>query len=153
MIDSAVLATPFGAPLRLEAGEGGIAVCRFAPRARVRAPHGPVLREAAAQLNAYFRKRLLRFDLPLDLHGTPFCLDVWSLVARLECGEIISYGDLARAIGKPRAHRAVATAMARTPLDLLIPAHRVVGADGRVKGAGPRSLRRRLLAFEGIRLA
>ncbi len=110
------------------------------------------MREAKAQINAYLRKRLRRFDLPLALHGTPFQLDVWHLVAQLETGELISYGDVARAIGAPRAHRGVAMAMGRTPLDLLIPAHRVVGSDGRVKGAGPNSMRRRLLRFENIRL-
>jgi O-6-methylguanine DNA methyltransferase len=88
----------------------------------------------------------------LHLEGTPFQIDVWHFVAALEVGELVAYGDLARAIGRPRAHRGVAAAMRRTPIDLFIPAHRVVGADGSVRGAGPNSLRRRLLTFEGITL-
>ena len=148
------LSTPIGAVLQVRAAGGQIVGCSF--RARMRAstspPRDPLLREARAQLQAYFRKRLRRFDLPLALEGTPFQCAVWQLVAGLETGELISYGDVARAIGAPLAHRGVAAAMKCTPYDLLIPAHRVIGADGRVKGAGPYSLRRRLLAFEGIAL-
>lgn len=149
-----ILPTPFGAALCLRAADDAIVACDFVARVQPSAGRvgDPLLREAKAQINAYLRKRLRRFDLPLALHGTPFQLDVWHLVAQLETGELISYGDVARTIGAPRAHRGVAMAMGRTPLDLLIPAHRVVGSDGRVKGAGPNSMRRRLLRFENIRL-
>lgn len=142
--------TPFGA-LYVEGGDRSIVACEFRARARAGAPSShPVLREAFAQLDAYFKKRLRRFDLPLELPGTAFQIAVWRLVSQLETGELISYADVGRAIGAPLSHRGVAAAMGKTPFDLLIPAHRVVGADGRIKGAGPRSLRRRLLAFEGI---
>ncbi len=146
------LSTPIGAVLQVRAAGGQIVACTFHARMRgsTRPPRDPLLREARAQLQAYFRKRLRRFDLPLALAGTPFQCAVWELVAGLEAGELISYGDVARALGAPRAHRGVAAAMKRTPYDLLIPAHRVIGADGRIKGAGPNSIRRRLLAFEGI---
>ncbi len=152
--DALVLATPFGSRLYVTADDSEITACEFrariAPRAAPR--NNPVLLEASKQLRAYFAKRLRRFDLPLQLHGTAFQVAVWNLVAQLETGELISYGDVARAIGAPLGHRGVAAAMGETPLDLLIPAHRVVGADGRIKGAGPHSMRRRLLAFEGITL-
>ena len=149
-----ILATPFGAPLFIEANAESIVACEFRPRARASTgrPAHPILREASVQLRAYFTKRLRRFDLPLALRGTPLQVAVWRFVSQLETGELISYGDVARAIGSPGAHRGVAAAMGRSPYDVLIPAHRVIGADGKIKGAGPHSLRRLLLAFEGIRL-
>ncbi len=152
--DVLVLATPFGARLYVTANDSQITTCEFRARVAPRpAPrHNAILVEASKQLRAYLAKRLRRFDLPLDLRGTAFQVAVWSLVSQLETGELISYADVARAIGAPLAHRGVAAAMGKTPLDLLIPAHRVVGADGRIKGAGPHSMRRRLLAFEGISL-
>jgi methylated-DNA-[protein]-cysteine S-methyltransferase len=149
-----VLATPFGARLYVTSDDSEITACEFRSRIAERpVPRGnPLLVEASKQFRAYFQKRLHRFDLPLQLRGTAFQVAVWRLVAQLETGELISYADVARAIGAPLAHRGVAAAMGKTPLDLLIPAHRVVGADGRIKGAGPHSMRRRLLAFEGITL-
>lgn len=114
--------------------------------------HDAVLREARDQVQAYFRKRLRFFDLPLAFEGTPFQVRVWNCVAHLEFGELVSYVDIARAVGHPRAHRGVAMAMGKTPFDLFVPAHRVIGADGRIKGAAPNSVRRRLLKFEGIRV-
>jgi len=152
--DALVLATPFGTRLHVTADDCAITACEFrgriAPRQAPR--NNSLLIEASKQLRAYFAKRLRRFDLPLQLHGTSFQVAVWNLVAQLETGELISYADVARAIGAPLSHRGVAAAMGKTPLDLLVPAHRVVGADGRIKGAGPHSMRRRLLAFEGITL-
>jgi methylated-DNA-[protein]-cysteine S-methyltransferase len=151
-IARATLPTPFGVALNVACDEREIIASVFAVRkvARRAQPSNPLLREAAAQVDAYFRKRLQRFDLPLHFEGTAFQKAVWTFVSQLETGEIISYGDLARAIGRPLAHRGVAAAMRMTPIDLDVPAHRVVGADGTIRGAGLHSIRRRLLEFEGI---
>ncbi len=152
MIDeSFAVATPAGT-LWIAARGDTLTDAEFRPSARTsrRTPRNHALREAVEQVRAYARRRLRRFDVPLTLNGTPFQVSVWQAVSELETGELVSYADVARAVGAPRAHRGVAMAMGRTPFDLFIPAHRVIGADGRIKGAGPNSFRRRLLAFEGI---
>lgn len=150
----AAFETPLGVTLVVDSAGDRILSAHFLRTTKVggKRPADALLREAKRQVDAYFRKRLTRFDLPLHLEGTDLQTEVWSFVAGLETGQLISYGDLARAIGRPRAHRGVAAAMRMTPIDLFIPAHRVVGSDGSVRGAGPNSVRRRLLAFEGITL-
>jgi methylated-DNA-[protein]-cysteine S-methyltransferase len=130
--------------------EEAIVAGRFVPSrgARRVKPKDALHAAADAQVRAYFARRLRRFDLPLEPAGTPFARAVWQLTAALSFGEFVSYGDLARAAGRPLAHRGVAMAMARTPIALFIPAHRVVGSDGRLRGTAPGSLRARLAAFE-----
>jgi methylated-DNA-[protein]-cysteine S-methyltransferase len=150
--------TPFGRDLFVAGGDDGVTESRFVARTRSdsraehRATSHPLLRDVKRQLDAYFAGRLRRFDVPLALEGTPFAVDVWRAVAQLPTGALASYAEIAAAIGRPNAHRGVARALASTPLALLIPAHRVIGADGRIKGATPGSMRRRLLAFEGIEI-
>jgi methylated-DNA-[protein]-cysteine S-methyltransferase len=149
-----ILATPFRTCLVLRSDGEQIVASDFVARAKPKAPPkgDAVLKEASTQLRAYFAKKCLRFDLPLRLVGTPLQVDIWDFVSKLAVGEIISYGDVARVVGSPGAHRAVAAAMGKSPYALLIPAHRVIGSDGHIKGAGPNSMRRRLLEFEGIYL-
>ncbi len=151
-ISEARLPTPLGRTLKVTASGAALVSAEFVGGyAAERGPRDPLLKETAAQVRAYFARRLRRFDLPLEFAGTPFQHRVWSAVAALAFGEIVSYAEIARAVGKPLAHRGVATAMRATPIDLFIPAHRVVGADGRVRGCGPRSIRARLLKFETTR--
>lgn len=143
------IATPFRRDLLVGSdGENIVASDFVAVKRAAKSRADPLLAEARAQVTAYFKRRLVRFDLPLMLEGTPFCEAVWRAVASLAYGEFVSYADVARAVGRPLAHRGVAAAMGRAPLDLFIPAHRVVGADGRVKGATPGSTRLLLVAFE-----
>jgi methylated-DNA-[protein]-cysteine S-methyltransferase len=150
------IATPFGRVLVVGADDRGVVASDFRPKprgetARTKFGH-PLLREVKKQVDAYFARRLRRFDLPLHLEGTQLQVAVWQLVSQLSVGDVISYGDVARAIGHPLSHRGVAAAMGKTPLALFIPAHRVVGSDGRIKGAAPNSMRRRLLKFEGLKI-
>ncbi len=145
-----IIATPLGAALKIVRDEMGIVDSRFvAAQAPAKRAGDALLREAAAQTRAYFARRLKRFDLPFSLCGTRLQVEVWRLVAKLEFGQIVSYADAARAIGRPLAHRGVAAALGKTPLALYVPAHRVIGADGKIKGAASRSMRHRLLEFEG----
>lgn len=142
--------TPLRRDLLIVGNGAAILASDFVPPTRVpeSKPSDALLAEARAQVRAYFTRKLRWFDLPLELQGTPLQLAAWQAVASLSFGEFVSYADIARAIGRPLAHRGVATAMARAPLDLFIPAHRVIGADGRIKGAGPGSVRLRLAEFE-----
>ncbi len=95
-----------------------------------------VLRETGAQLEAYFTGKLRAFDLPLQPVGTPFQREVWSMLAQIPYGQTWSYGDVARRIGKPQAVRAVGAANGRNPLPIVLPCHRVIGADGSLTGFG-----------------
>ena len=144
------ISTPLGRDLLIESDGFAIVASDFVAPKRLltRKPSDALLVEASAQVRAYFSRRLGRFDLPLQLHGTDFQVTVWRVVALLSFGEFVSYADVARASGRPLAHRGVAAAMAAAPLALFVPAHRVLGADGRVKGSRPGSLRVRLAAFE-----
>ena len=149
--DTVLLPTPFGAALRVTAYGDVLVAAEFVrSRARPGIPRAGVLREAAEQARAYFGRKLRRFDVPMDLEGTALAVDVWRTVAGLAFGDVVSYADIARAIGRPLAHRGVAMAMRKTPIDLFIPAHRVVGSDRRPRGCSPRSLRARLLRFEQV---
>lgn len=111
----------------------------------------PLLRTAAAQLDAYFRGERLDFDLPLDLSGgTPFQRAVWLALLGIPAGHTRSYGDMARQIERPAAVRAVGAAIGRNPLGIVVPCHRVVGGNGSLTGyAGGLDRKRALLRLEG----
>jgi methylated-DNA-[protein]-cysteine S-methyltransferase len=107
------------------------------------------LAEPACQLSEYFAGTRTRFDLPLALGGTPFQQRVWRELQAIPYGETVSYGELARRIGQPTASRAVGLANGRNPVGIIVPCHRVVGANGSLTGYGGGIERKRyLLAFE-----
>ncbi len=91
---------------------------------------------AKRQLAEYFDGTRCDFDLPLAPDGTTFQLRVWDELRRIDYGETISYGELARRIGRPTASRAVGAANGRNPLAIVVPCHRVIGADGTLTGYG-----------------
>ncbi len=115
----------------------------------------PVLDEAAAQLDAYFARELTSFELPLDLGGTDFQRRCWLALATIPYGQTVSYGEQARRLGLgPDAARAVGAANGRNPLPLVLPCHRVIGADGSLTGfGGGLHVKRFLLEHEGALLA
>jgi methylated-DNA-[protein]-cysteine S-methyltransferase len=104
---------------------------------------------AVAQLTEYFAGRRKGFDLPLAPEGTEFQRAVWKALSRIPYGETLSYGELARSIGKPNASRAVGLANGANPLPVVVPCHRVIGADGSLTGfGGGLDIKRKLLALE-----
>jgi len=107
------------------------------------------LGEATRQLHAYFEGALKAFSLTLAPRGTPFQLSVLRALQKIPYGQTISYGELARRIGKPKASRAVGAANARNPLPIVIPCHRVIGSDGSLTGfGGGLDVKKALLALE-----
>jgi methylated-DNA-[protein]-cysteine S-methyltransferase len=93
-------------------------------------------RAAERQLREYFEGKRTAFDLHLHPKGTPFQLAVWKALMTIPYGATCSYGDIAKAIGRPRAVRAVGLANGRNPLPIVVPCHRVIGADGKLVGYG-----------------
>lgn len=92
--------------------------------------------ETKQQLAAYFAGSLTEFDLPLQMQGTTFQQRVWSALKAIPSGTTISYGELALQIGQPKASRAVGLANGRNPLSIIVPCHRVIGANGKLTGYG-----------------
>lgn len=114
-------------------------------------PEHPLLRQAVQQLGEYFASTRTCFDMPLDLlGGTPFQQSVWQALLAIPSGATASYGELSQRIGKPAAVRAVGAAVGRNPLSVVVPCHRVLGADGTLTGyAGGLERKRALLDLEG----
>ena len=110
----------------------------------------PVLIEAERQLNEYFAGKRKRFSVKLDFAGTEFQTKVWRALLAIPFGETRSYGDVAKALGKPRAVRAVGAANGRNPISIIAPCHRVIGATGALTGfAGGLKTKAYLLELEG----
>jgi methylated-DNA-[protein]-cysteine S-methyltransferase len=149
--------SPIG-PLRVVARDGAVTAIDFHPFSTPaaglplgeRADDDPVLREAVAQFGAYFARELEEFDLPLAPVGSDFQHRVWAQLRRIGYGETASYGEVAVAMGlTPVASRAVGLANARNPLPVVVPCHRVIGADGTLTGyAGGLERKRTLLDLE-----
>lgn len=135
------LASPVGT-LTLAATDDGLHAIEF-PRNRHPANRAgwtegqhPVLDLAARQLDEYFAATRRAFDLPLAPLGTDFQRTVWLALAGIAYGETVSYAQLAQRVGKPTAMRAVGAANGRNPLPIVLPCHRVIGADGSLTGFG-----------------
>jgi O-6-methylguanine DNA methyltransferase len=159
--------SPVG-PLRLASTEAGLAYVAL-PHASGRGLSGflrRTLREAtvtegfapnrvaAIQIREYLEGKRCAFDLPLDLRGTPFQLEVWRALCEIPYGETRSYAEIAAAVGRPAASRAVGAANGANPLSLVVPCHRVVASGGGLGGyAGGLDLKARLLAMERSRAA
>src|SRR4051795_13128115 len=148
-----VVDSPIG-PLAVIASDTALEAVLF-DGVRIR-PEGasPVLAEAARQIDAYFAGELVEFDLPLELHGTEFNRRCWHALSSIPYGQTVSYGEQARRLGLgPDSARAVGAANGRNPLPLVLPCHRVIGADGSLTGfGGGLETKRYLLELEGALL-
>jgi len=134
------VATPIG-ELTLVATETGLREVRWPgeepPATAVEAPDDPVLAAAADQVRAWFAGERTAFDLPLDLAAaTDFQRRAWLALAEVPYATTRSYGEQARVLGAPRAARAVGAANGRNPLPIVLPCHRLIGADGSLTGFG-----------------
>lgn len=131
--------TPVG-PLTLTAEDGTLTGLTFgSPPAELggqRRDDEPILAAARRELAEYFAGQRRDFSLPLAPRGTAFQLRVWEALRAIPYGSTVSYGELARRIGEPRASRAVGLANGRNPIAVVVPCHRVVGADGSLTGFG-----------------
>ena len=159
MIRYARFASPLG-PVVAIAEEAGITHVDFVgakyeqPIGRdwVEDPDDPALRACLEQLAEYFDGKRRDFDLPLAPQGTAFQQRVWKEIARVPYGKTITYGELARRAGAPGHARAAGAATGRNPVGVVIPCHRIVGADGDLTGyAGGLERKRGLLELEGVR--
>jgi methylated-DNA-[protein]-cysteine S-methyltransferase len=151
-----VIDSPIG-DLRIVEHDGAITAIEFSPfrdhdgRPRgVRDDDNAVLMEAARQLRAYFDRDLKEFDLPLDPIGSDFQRSVWAQLLTIGYGETASYGEVAKRLGKTNAaSRAVGLANGSNPIPIVIPCHRVIGADGTLTGyAGGVGRKQTLLEIE-----
>jgi methylated-DNA-[protein]-cysteine S-methyltransferase len=150
---STVVDTPIG-PLGLVASVTALQAVLFDAR-RLRAEgSSAVLADAGRQLDAYFGGELLEFDLPLELDGTEFQRRCWLALATIPYGQTVSYGEQARRLGLGSdAARAVGAANGQNPIPIVLPCHRVIGADGSLTGfGGGLHVKRALLEHEGALL-
>ena len=109
--------------------------------------------ECRNQLEEYFAGKRKTFDLPLAPKGTEFQQKVWSALQDIPYGQTVSYGDIAHAVGRPKACRAVGQANHVNPISIIVPCHRVMGADGSLTGyAGGVDKKMALLTLEGVNL-
>jgi methylated-DNA-[protein]-cysteine S-methyltransferase len=144
-------ASPFGYITITAVGEKitGVELCKKATSLG----SSKVLDEAGKQLALYLKGSLSKFSLPLKVTGTPFQIAVWKAIAKVPFGKTISYGDIAIAIGKPQAARAVGAAVGANPTPLLVGCHRVLGSSGGITGySGGQGIKTKklLLDHEGI---
>ncbi|WP_445548191.1 methylated-DNA--[protein]-cysteine S-methyltransferase [Frankia sp. CiP1_Cm_nod1] len=148
------MSSPLG-PLLLAGDDVGLCAVHMGERAagsgwpEVIEPDPASLRDVIEQLEAYFIGDLLTFDVPLHPVGTQFQRAVWEAVAAIPYGATSSYAEIARAVGRPSAFRAVGLANGRNPLPIIIPCHRVIGSSGSLTGyAGGLGRKRHLLDLE-----
>jgi methylated-DNA-[protein]-cysteine S-methyltransferase len=139
--------------IRLVASKSGLRALQFHPFGEPEGERNDVnqwMNRAADELHAYFAGNLRVFSVPLDMQGTEFQRSVWNHLMRIPYGETRSYAQVAEAVGRPKAVRAVGAANGSNPVAIIVPCHRVIGASGKLTGyGGGLPLKKRLLELEG----
>lgn len=151
-----IINTPVG-ELRLIGGSDGLAAIlwenddlkRVRVSSEVKNSEHEMLKLAELELKEYFKGERMEFSVPMCPQGTEFQLKVWEELKKIPYGETISYGELAKRIGNPKASRAVGAANGKNPLSIIVPCHRVIGASGKLTGfAGGIDVKSKLLNLE-----
>jgi methylated-DNA-[protein]-cysteine S-methyltransferase len=126
------LETPLGV-LSLSANDSALSAIHFGPLEHPVCPNG-ILENSSLQLSEYFAGKRKKFQIPLQIAGTPFQYQVWQTLREIPYGQLISYAQLAQRLGNLSAIRAVATANGKNPIPIIVPCHRVIGSDGSLTG-------------------
>jgi methylated-DNA-[protein]-cysteine S-methyltransferase len=151
------MASPVGELKLIASDEGLVAVMWESSRpqpvaldASVENPTCPLLLRTEKELNEYFSRKRKAFTVPLDMRGTHFQKQVWEALLAIPFGETRSYGQIANQLGNPKATRAVGAANGQNPIPIIVPCHRVIGANGSLTGfGGGLEIKEQLLALEG----
>ncbi|GGW90401.1 methylated-DNA--[protein]-cysteine S-methyltransferase [Alteromonas halophila] len=144
------LMTPCG-ELTVRASDKGLTSVAFDDTSETPARPSGLTDEACSQLSDYFARRRTRFSLPLDAGGTPFQQQVWAALTTIGYGTTVSYGAVAQQLSNANAVRAVGMANSKNPIAIIVPCHRVIGANGTLTGyAGGLSRKAFLLRHEGV---
>ncbi len=137
--------------IEIGSSENEILSLRFVDQPRIEFTDFPVVDAAMRQISEYFKGAQRSFNLPLALHGTSFQRQVWEHLLNIPYGQVTTYQEIAEAIGRPQAVRAVGAANARNPISIIVPCHRVIGSDGSLTGYGGGIWRKEwLLRHEGF---
>ena len=146
-----IIDSPVG-KLRLVAEDGFLTELRFGGEPAVvdgEVEDNRLLDEVERQLGEYFRGERKAFDLSLRMKGTPFQLEDWEALKGIPYGETVTYGEIARRIGRPKASRAVGMANHNNPISIIVPCHRVIGKNGKLTGyGGGLNVKQQLLELE-----
>lgn len=142
--------SPIG-PLTVWANEEGVTAIDFGRAEGNPDPGHPVLSQAVRELEEYFARKRKAFDVPVCVEGTAFQMAVWKKLQKIPYGETRSYSDIAKAIGRPKAVRAVGQANRKNQIPVIIPCHRVIGKDRSLTGYAGKQLDKKeiLLRLEG----
>ena len=135
--------------LEVQTTEGGLRAVSFTLEKSIVEKENIYNQLTVKQLDEYFKNKRTEFDIPFDLEGTDFQLRVWRELSKIPFGKTKSYMDIAKALGDPKAIRAVGTSNGRNKIGIIIPCHRVIGSDGSLTGyAGGMERKKWLLDFE-----